>query len=136
MSSKPENTFIGSVHKHLPADGNPYREKNFNSMRGGTPDVFYSGKKRCFWVEYKFVEIPKRPDTLIQIECSALQLAWLRGRYTEGRSCLVIVGSKEGGVIITDPREWDQPIPAKEFRERLISRRDMAGWLKKRAMGF
>ena len=42
MSTKPENTFIGSVHKKF-GGKKPYIEKMYNPLRSGTPDVYYSG---------------------------------------------------------------------------------------------
>jgi hypothetical protein len=53
VSSKPETTFIQSIHRHLPKE--VYREKMANPYRGGTPDVWYSGYKSDLWVEYKFI---------------------------------------------------------------------------------
>ena len=65
MSSKPETTFITSIHKKLP-EPPPYHEKNNNPFNSGTPDVFYSGNEGDLWVEYKFMkELPKRPTTLV-----------------------------------------------------------------------
>lgn len=108
MSSGPETRFIASVHKHLPPAEEFHREKMANPYRGGTADSWYSGTKRDLWVEWKWVELPKRYDTLIDITAgkkpslSMLQQHWIRDRRTEGRNVWVIVGSKIGGMVFVD----------------------------------
>lgn len=133
MSKGPENTFIGSVHKHLPAG--IYRMKNHNQYNGGIADVWYSGV-RDLWVEYKFIVVPKRPDTVIDLitgknpAISYLQQEWLRSRHGEGRSVGVIVGSKDGGVWFPG-LTWDATYPAKKFLSLLQTRKDLAGTIEK-----
>ena len=133
MSQGPENTFIGSVHKHLPAG--IYRLKNHNQYNGGIADVWYSGV-RDLWVEYKFIVVPKRPDTVIDLitgknpAISYLQQEWLRSRHEEGRSVGVIVGSKDGGVWFPG-LTWDATYPAKKFLSLLQTRKDLAGTIEK-----
>ena len=133
MSQGPENTFIGSVHKHLPAG--IYHMKNHNQYVGGIADVWYSGV-RDLWVEYKFIVVPKRPDTVIDLitgknpAISYLQQEWLRSRHEEGRSVGVIVGSKDGGVWFPG-LTWDATYPAKKFLSLLQTRKDLAGTIEK-----
>ncbi len=78
-----------------------------NPYRGGTADSWYSGK-RDLWIEWKWVELPKRPDTIIDIthgtakskpSLSVLQQHWIRDRVAEGRDVWVIVGCKDGGLV-------------------------------------
>lgn len=133
MSSKPENQFISSVHKHMPpivpgVAGKPYREKMYNPLRGGTWDVWYSGAQCDLWIEYKFIVLPKRDTTMITPELSPLQVLWGRSRALEGRNLAVIVGCKEGGVIMT-AGEWEHEISTAAFRERLMSRQLLAGYI-------
>ena len=129
MARGPENTFISSVHKHLPTK--LYRMKNHNQYNGGIADVWYSGKGRDLWVEYKFIEVPKRPDTTIDLvsgkspEISALQQEWLRARHEEGRNVGVIVGSKDGGIWLPG-LAWDQTFQAKDFLHHLRTRKELA----------
>lgn len=133
MSKGPENTFIGSVHKHLPTG--LYHMKNHNQYVGGIADVWYSGV-RDLWVEYKFIVVPKRPDTVIDLitgknpAISYLQQEWLRSRHEEGRSVGVIVGSKDGGVWFPG-LTWDATYPAKKFLSLLQTRKDLAGTIEK-----
>jgi hypothetical protein len=56
---------------------------------------------------------------------SALQQQWLSARASEGRNVCVIVGCKEGGVIMP-PGIWEKDWPAAKFRKALVSRKDLA----------
>lgn len=122
MSSKPENQFIQSVHKHLPAE--LHREKMNNPYRGGTADVWYSGSRADLWIEYKF--LPKIPvRTQIKADLTPLQIAWLSGRYKEGRDVWVVIGCKDGGVVL-EHMDWTTELSPEEFRERLCTRPELA----------
>lgn len=130
---KPETTFIQSIHRHLPVD--LYRVKMNNPYNAGIADVWYSAA-RDLWVEYKFLTLPKRDNTLIDLTAgkdpmlSALQQDWLNGRYAEGRNVWVIVGCKEGGVIHTN-RAWEQPHSTAQYRGSLLSRVELAAALQR-----
>jgi hypothetical protein len=106
MASGPETRFIASIHKHLPPVDQFYRMKNNNPYNSGIPDCWYSGK-RDLWVEYKWVDLPKRPDTIIDITAgkepslSALQAEWIEQRRLEGRNVWIIVGCSGGGMMLT-----------------------------------
>lgn len=119
----PENTFIASVHRHLPVK--LYRMKNHNQFNGGIADCWYSGPAGDLWVEYKFIVIPKRDDTVIKIELSELQKNWLTSRHHEGRRVAVVVGSKEGGVWFGGV-DWKIARAAKDFRDMVMSRNALA----------
>lgn len=137
MSSGPENTFIRSVNKYVPPD--IYRMKNHNQYNGGIADVWYSGVKRDLWVEYKFIEIPVRGTTVIDLvggkdpAISHLQQEWLRSRHEEGRNVWVIVGSKSGGVVFSN-LEWERPTKAQNFRESLGTRQVLGGIITRYCM--
>jgi len=126
----PENTFIAAVHKHLPPMRELYRMKNHNVYNAGIADVWYSGTKDDLWVEYKFIVVPKRDDTLIDLVggknpvLSALQQDWLSERHAEGRNVGVIVGSKDGGVWYPGVT-WANPTTAQQFRAWIESRADL-----------
>lgn len=115
----PENTFIGSVHRHLPVG--VYHMKNHNQYVGGIADCWYSGPAGDLWIEYKFVVLPKRDDTLITPNLSALQIDWLNGRSKEGRRVGVIIGTKEGGVWLPN-LAWADPLKTVEFRKLMMPR--------------
>ncbi len=128
MARGPENTFIGSVHKHLPME--LYRMKNHNEYNGGIADCWYSGK-RDLWIEYKFIVVPKRDTTVIDLVggkdpiLSHLQQEWLRQRHMEGRNVWVIVGCKEGGVLYRN-LGWEPSASAGNFRSWIQTRKDLA----------
>lgn len=114
-ASKNESKLIAKIHKQVPC----YHLKNNNPFTAGIPDVFYSGDKGDLWVEYKWVaELPARDTTIVPIELSALQSAWLNCRYQEGRQVAVIVGCDRGCLLLVH-KEWDKPITRKEFVENL-----------------
>lgn len=121
MSSGPETRFIASVHRHLPPVDEFHREKMANPYRGGTADTWYSGKRRDLWIEWKWIELPKRPETVIDLTAgkkpslSVLQQDWIRRRQAERRNVWIVIGSAKGG------RLWDT-IPAPERAD------DFVGW--------
>ncbi len=125
--SKPENSFIAGVHKHLPAA--LYRMKLHNAYIGGPADMWYSGRERDLWVEYKYESLPKRASTLVPIDLSELQKEWLSGRQSEGRNVFVIVGCEKGGVVFANPRDWLTPLTLTNFLGRIQSRKDLASWI-------
>lgn len=135
MSRGPENTFIASVHRHLPVDF--YSMKNHNQYNGGIADCWYSGHRADLWVEYKFIALPKWADTLIDLcggknpPLSKLQQKWLWGRSLEGRNVWVIVGCKEGGAVFTHPEVWSEPIQAGRFRQFVVDRKTIAEYILK-----
>lgn len=131
--SGPENTFIQSVHRHLPPVSELYRMKNHNQYTAGIADVWYSGDYDL-WVEYKFIAVPKRADTVIEHvgtksgQVTPLQDDWLASRHKQGRNVWVIVGSKEGGVVYQN-MTWRQPTTAGEFLKALRTRTELASIL-------
>lgn len=136
MAAKPETTFYTSVHKHLPPPSQLHREKMANPYRGGAADHYYDGPRADMWVEWKFIVLPKRDDTVIDLvtprgkkqesPLSGLQQEWLAGRHRNGRNVWVVVGCKEGGVIMRCPDEWCVPWRTDVFRANLIDRRGIA----------
>ena len=124
MSRGPETTFVQSVHRLLPKK--VYRMKNHNEFNGGIADCWYDGPLGDLWVEYKFVVLPKRDDTLVRIELSELQMQWLRERKFNGRNVVVVVGCKEGGVWLDHPRKWEVGYSAQTFRDIIEPRQEIA----------
>ena len=138
MSSKPENTFRSSIHKHLPVE--LHHEKMNNPYSSGTADDWYSGMKADLWVEYKF--LPRKPQrgnvwlcnpNVKQPPLSVLQQRWLRGRYEEGRNVHVVVGCPEGGVIMS-VLSWEEPWSAEKFAQNLLDRKALARWIVSETM--
>lgn len=130
MSSKPETTFIQSIHRHLPKE--VYREKMANPYRGGTPDVWYSGYKNDLWVEYKF--IPKLAVRVPnKIEVSELQRLWLEARQSEGRNVAVIVGHPGGGMVLFVP--FTREINTDVILANTLTRTQLADWIYAKTNG-
>jgi hypothetical protein len=130
---KPENTFRASVHKYLPPT--LHHEKMCNPYSSGTADDWYSGTRGDLWVEYKF--LPKIPVTasvwlvnpnVKKPMLSVNQRDWLNERYAEGRTVAVVVGCREGGVIMRD-QEWMWEYTPQMFRDRLVPRQAIAQWI-------
>jgi hypothetical protein len=124
MSSGPETRFITSIHRLLPPEDQLHREKMANPYRGGTADCWYSGNTDL-WIEWKFITLPKRKDTYIDLGLSALQDDWLRGRWNEGRNVWVGVGCKEGGVLFRNG-DWHLALIRYQFVERLQTKGSIA----------
>ena len=110
-----ENTFIKRINKYVVS----YKEKTNNPYRGGTPDVYYEDKKHL-WIEYKFVVVPKRKQTLVKINLSELQKLWLKRCHENTGRARVIVGCKSGGAVFETPQEWDSSISAEDFAKRVV----------------
>lgn len=133
MASKPETTFYQSVHRHLPAETSLHREKMANPYRGGTADHWYSGTKADLWVEWKFIKLPARDKTIIKVGLSPLQLDWMKRRYEEGRNVWVIVGFREGGVIMRD-LEWEDDWMTGVFKTFAQTRQSIALAIKEHCL--
>ena len=97
----------------------------YNPLRGGTPDVYYEGGKHL-WVEYKFIEVPKRSETRIVPTLSELQKLWLRRCYASTGRALVIVGCKAGGVVFRSPDNWEGGMSTNDFNLVLYRRDELA----------
>ena len=136
MAVKPENSFISGVHKHLPSIKVIHREKMNNPYRGGTADMWYSGKLNDLWIEYKFLpRVPQRGIiTPERFGLSALQSDWLRGRYAEGRNVGVIVGCPKGGVIMRDLM-WELEWSVEDFSKAICDRKFLANWIVQQTTG-
>jgi hypothetical protein len=120
----PENRFIAAVHRLLPQ---VYHEKMHNPYRGGTFDVWYSGKAKDLWIEYKWIpRTPVRAQVIPALE--PLQLKWGRERYEEGRDVFVVVGCPDGGVLF-QRKAWEEGVSAEEFRRTLLTKFALAKWI-------
>ena len=96
-----EHGFIKSIHRTLPKE--VYRWKINDNFAGGVADAYYSGKVGDLWVEYKYVKLPKRPESKVDFGASAQQIDWLCTRIDEGRNVYLVVGSEKGTLITKDP---------------------------------
>jgi hypothetical protein len=123
MATKPESTFYRGVHRLFKRIV-PYFEKMSNPFVSGTADVWYSGDRGDLWIEYKFIpRIPRNAEILPDL--TPRQIRWLNGRHDEGRNIAVVVGCPEGCVMYRN-KEWLVPLSGAEFKERLISKNELA----------
>ena len=123
MPRKPETNFTNGIHRYLPVA--VYRMKNHNEYVGGIPDVWYSGDFRDLWVEYKYIPVSK-PRTPVIPDLSAKQLHWIKSRRAEGRNVWVIVGYKQGGVIVENLDDMERGIRPDHFLARTLTRQQLA----------
>jgi len=113
MAAKPENTFRGKVHKHLPPS--VYHMKTSNPYLGGVWDDYYESPRGILWVEYKFVE--KLPRILTP-NMSPLQLNWGKRLLSNGIPCAVCVGVGRGTgtqAVWLEDEAWATSIPRAEL---------------------
>ena len=88
MAAKPETAFIKRIHNQFKNVGvTPYFEKMHNAYRGGTWDVWYSGKKGDMWIEYKWS--PKALLNMSPPPLTPLQKQWGRRTEKEGKTLRV-----------------------------------------------
>lgn len=120
---KPESRLIKSVHDLLHPD--VYREKMFNPMRGGTPDVYYMGFADDMWIEWKWVK--KFPKHVVP-KLSPLQLVWLVRAHDRHRKAFAVVGSPTGCIVFADPHQWKQGIARDEAR--VLSKKQTSDWIQ------
>lgn len=134
---KPENQFRSSVHRyidpllvHHEKMSNPYRAGGADDWYSGKPDPRY-GPSKDLWVEWKFIVIPARAETLIDLVggkrplLTPLQQLWLKERHDEGRDVAVGVGSAKGGILLWS-KTWETPMTAAEFRGWMRTREELA----------
>ena len=126
MSTKPENTFIASVHRKF-GISKPYFEKTNNPWRSGTPDVYYSGLLGSMWIEFKFLpRIPRSKEILLDL--TPRQRFWLNNRFAEGRNVAVVLGTPDGGVILKSG-EWNRSFTSVELSSLVQDRGSIAAWI-------
>ena len=108
-----EHSFIRSIHRKLPKE--IYVWKINDNYAGGVADAYYCGFKDDLWIEYKYVSLPKKDDSKVQIGLSALQVNWLSAQANRKRNVAVVVGSAEGILLLTDPKDFEKPFVTKSY---------------------
>lgn len=117
-----EHGYIRSIHRKLPKT--LYVWKINDNYQGGVADAYYSGPKGDIWVEYKYINLPKRPTTMLpeQFGLSDQQLGWLRDRAGEGRNVSLVVGSDYGDLILTDTDAFDIRMSQADFKSSAVDK--------------
>ncbi len=120
-----EHGFIDAVHRRLPADPSFMKWKIHDSFAGGKPDAYYCGPLNDLWVEYKFIELPKRVTTQIYPDLSELQIDWLRFLDACRRPVWVVVGSPKLAGIFSVQEALDG-FTKPQYLGRAVSFKDLA----------
>lgn len=130
MATKPEAAFVKSVNKHLPSV--VYHEGMANDYRGGTPDRYYEGNFYHLWIEYKWFKVVppviELANTKAKTCLSSLQQRWLNRAFFNGQPVAVIVGFRDGGVIMPG-NSWDNRLPRDDFMKLVKTRKEIAQWI-------
>ena len=124
-----EHGFIKAVHRHLSPE--VYRWKIHDTYTGGVPDAFYLGPAGSLWVEYKYVKLPKRPDTIVTFGTSKLQTIWLTRAQECGQLAALIVGFNNSATIILNPAQFGG-FCKRGLQEEAQSFKNTAEWITKR----
>jgi hypothetical protein len=117
-----------AINRNVAAAG-VYCLKIQTMNNNGVPDVYYSGSKGSMWIEMKYISeerIPKKETTQIPSLLSSLQASWLDCRYLEGRTVAVVIGSRTGHCIQTNPNEWGNSITIKDLT---LTRKQVVAWI-------
>lgn len=122
-----EHGFIRAIHRQLP--DSIYKWKINDNFQGGVADAYYSGNKADLWVEYKYLKaLPAREMTPIKIGLTTQQTLWLNGRYDEGRSAVVVVGSPDGHVVL-EAKYWCESMTRADFIRRAVDTKGVAAYI-------
>ena len=126
-----EHSFIRAIHRHLSKKA--YSWKINDRFAGGVADSWYCGREgKHLFVEYKYVKLPARPDTVMRAALSELQQRWLQQRKEQGIPVAVVLGAAKKGVISDDIEELVDGIRKEEFDARAVPFKDLAHELEKR----
>lgn len=122
-----EHGFVKSVHRQLSPD--IFVWKINDTYAGGVPDAFYAGPARCLFVEYKYVKLPKRSNTLVKTTLSEQQKLWINRMHNLSHAVAVVIGSDKGCVVLQD-KAWNSPLTLASFLPACISVKDVARWIE------
>ena len=68
----------------------------------GIPDLLTGNRDAAMWIEVKWCEVPKRPDTPFDLaHFTGPQKNWMRRWDMKPNMCLCLVGTPEGWFVIT-----------------------------------
>ena len=116
------------MHRHLSPE--IYRWKIHDTHTGGVPDAYYCGPGDSLWIEYKYIKLPKRASTLVQLNLSELQKIWLTRAYEWRQSVAIVVGyEKKLATVITNPNLIGK-ITKTTLQEEAISFKAVAAWIE------
>lgn len=126
-----EHGFVKAVHRQLP----PWIKvwKICDDYQGGVPDALYFGQNgKLLFVEHKYVKLPKRKTTVINLDLSSLQKEWYSEMDSRRIPEIVLVGCEGGGVWVESLTEVYTGIVMKEFVNRRVSINELSGRITNR----
>lgn len=142
MARKPENVFIGGVHRQVLKDERAtlvHWDKTNNPYTGGIPDMYYDSAGCDLWIEYKWLERVPPEVNLTEGNSpmlSQLQQRWLNRAFTNGRHVWVVVGFRPAGARMAQAvvynghhLHWDIPLERDAFLSKALSQADLARYL-------
>ncbi|MCK5617183.1 hypothetical protein KAR91_85760 [Candidatus Pacearchaeota archaeon] len=96
-----ELKFQDRVVRELKSDVN-LTQKFTDMFSLGIPDLLTGNRDAAMWVELKWCEIPKRPDTPFDLaHFTGPQKNWLTRWDMKPNMCLCLVGTQRGWFVIT-----------------------------------
>lgn len=100
--------------------------KIHDAFAGGVLDAYYEGYKNDLWVEYKWVNLPKRNTTIIDLSnpdkyLSKLQQRWIHRRVALKRDDVVVIAGHAQGCNLYFNEEWLEPRTREDFLARSVS---------------
>jgi hypothetical protein len=87
------------------------------------PDALYAGPSGILFVEYKWVNLPKRDTTNINLGLSALQINWLNRFHLYGHSVIVAVGTAYGVLALSD-KCWMNSFNNSQVKDLSVTKAD------------
>tara|TARA_R100000742_G_C4247844_1_gene66531 strand:+ start:322 stop:723 length:402 start_codon:yes stop_codon:yes gene_type:complete len=127
-----EHGFIKAVHRYLPSE--IYRWKIHDTFTGGVPDAYYCGPAGPLFIEYKYIKLPKKADTYVKLNISALQLEFLSKMVKYKQNAIVIVGfvleNKTSGIILKN-KIWEQDLNKEYYLSHAKLTKDIAKGIEK-----
>lgn len=107
-----EKGLIAAIHRRLRKDLHHQSMTSASLTHNGTPDQYYDGPVRDFWIEYKMLKSMPRSGMVVGAY-TELQLRWMERRYNNslnllhGPNVFGIVGlPNRSAVIQRTPTEW------------------------------
>lgn len=99
-----ESKYTNYINRGVRAAG-VYAWKICDRFTANIADCWYSGPKGDLWVEFKYCKAITKKKT-VSPRFTKNQIEWLNARSAEGRNVAAIVGTPEGGVVLTNG-EWN-----------------------------
>ncbi|MCA9367016.1 hypothetical protein KC887_01985 [Candidatus Kaiserbacteria bacterium] len=130
-----EHGFVKAVHNHLRKTPDIRIWKINDNYAGGVPDAWYCAPEgRNLWIEYKYINAPKRDTTIIDVASllAPLQRQWMVDHVAYGISCAIVIGS-ESGILMYSGIEWRIQVTAKTIKNGLKPK-DVSLWIANKLM--